>query len=259
MKTVTSNVIRYTQQTKALNEIAAKLGVVAYRPDYHGTRGDKNTVMFYILEDEKHNRKVDRQPFHYTRSEATDRKKYSGIETPEKYVYRDSLWEFENSDVNGHLDMDHANHGTIDLRGFGWEEKVEGYIRLALLKKGHIQYVRASSERLDLQKLDDALNDFNREILCAMKQAYGQLYLGVVNIRDDARLERICVGEESVLVEYTGQELDNSCCEFAVPTKDEALEEIIREWIRGTVPDPNPVDLITGRINELGGEYFFWR
>lgn len=36
------NDVRYIQQTDALNKIAAKLGVVAYRPDYHGTQGDKN-------------------------------------------------------------------------------------------------------------------------------------------------------------------------------------------------------------------------
>lgn len=253
------NDVRYIQQTDALNKIAAKLGVVAYRPDYHGTQGDKNTVIFYIPEDEKHNRKVDQQTHHYTRSEAADRKEYSGIETPDRYVYRDSIWNFENSDRNGHLDMNHANHGTIDLRGDDWEERVEGRIRFALLKKGYGPYLRASSERLDLQKLDDALNNLSREILCAMKQAYGQVYLGVVNIRDDARRERICAGKESVLVKHAGQKLDNSCCEFAVPTKDEALEEIIREWISGTLLDPNPAGRITGRINELSGEYFYWR
>ena len=46
VKIVTQDDIRYTEQTEALNEIAAKLGVVAYRPDYHGSRGDKNTVRF---------------------------------------------------------------------------------------------------------------------------------------------------------------------------------------------------------------------
>lgn len=60
MKIVTQDDIRYTEQTEALDEIVSKLGVVAYRPDYHGGRGDKNTVMFYTLEDEEHNRMVDR-------------------------------------------------------------------------------------------------------------------------------------------------------------------------------------------------------
>lgn len=67
---VTAEDTRYTQQQKALDEIATKLGVVAYRPDYHGWTGDKNTVLFYLKEDERHNRKVDRQPVRYSRSEA---------------------------------------------------------------------------------------------------------------------------------------------------------------------------------------------
>ena len=83
MKIVTQDDIRYTEQTEALNEIAAKLGVVAYRPDYHGSRGDKNTVMFYTPEDEEHNRVVDRQPTHYSRGEAADLRKRGSSEIPE--------------------------------------------------------------------------------------------------------------------------------------------------------------------------------
>lgn len=83
MKIVTQDDIRYTEQTEALNEIAAKLGVVAYRPDYHGSRGDKNTVMFYTPEDEEHNRMVDRQPVHYSRGEAADLRKRGGSEIPD--------------------------------------------------------------------------------------------------------------------------------------------------------------------------------
>lgn len=105
MKIVTQDDIRYTEQTEALNEIAAKLGVVAYRPDYHGSRGDKNTVMFYTPEDEEHNRVVDRQPTHYSRGEAADLRKRGSSEIPDQYIYRDSLWNFENSDANGFFSM----------------------------------------------------------------------------------------------------------------------------------------------------------
>lgn len=252
---------RYAQQTRVLDEIAAKLGVVAYRPDYHMCRGDKNTVMFYLPEDEKHNRMVDRQPFRYTRSEAADRKKYSGIETPKEYVYEDSLWNFENSDRNGHLDMNYANRGTIDLQRSGWEEKVEGYIRLALTKKKQFQYVQASGGWICLQEADETFNEFNREIIQALKQIREHLYLGEININDDARRERICTGEESVFEEYVGQKLYNFCCGFAVPVMDEMLEEMIQDWNRGTIL-MNHVSLVAQiqeRICELGGEHFIWR
>lgn len=73
MKLVTAADVWYTQQQKTLDEIAEKLGVVAYRPSYHGAERDKNTVLFYLKEDEKYNREVDRQPVRYSRSEAKDR------------------------------------------------------------------------------------------------------------------------------------------------------------------------------------------
>lgn len=83
MKLVTATDVWYTQQQKTLDEIADKLGVVAYRPNYHGAEGDKNTVLFYLKEDEAHNRKVDRQPVRYSRSEAKDR----GLDVNSECVY----------------------------------------------------------------------------------------------------------------------------------------------------------------------------
>ena len=40
---------RYDIQQRTLDEIASRLGVVAYRPDYHRKDRDKNTVLFYVL------------------------------------------------------------------------------------------------------------------------------------------------------------------------------------------------------------------
>ena len=85
MKLVTAADVWYTQQQKTLDEIAEKLGVVAYRPSYHGAERDKNTVLFYLKEDEEHNREVDRQPVRYSRSEAKDR----GVNVNSECVYRD--------------------------------------------------------------------------------------------------------------------------------------------------------------------------
>ena len=83
------NNIRYKEQQAALNQIASELGVVAYRPDYHGKVRDKNTVLFYTKEDEAHNRKVDLEPTHYTQSEAHDRMKYQKVKIPEQCIWRD--------------------------------------------------------------------------------------------------------------------------------------------------------------------------
>ena len=103
MKLVTAADVWYTQQQKTLDEIAEKLGVVAYRPSYHGAERDKNTVLFYLKEDEEHNREVDRQPVRYSRSEAKDR----GVNVNSECVYRDHFWSFENSDANGPVSYTH--------------------------------------------------------------------------------------------------------------------------------------------------------
>ena len=89
MKLVTAADVWYTQQQKTLDEIAEKLGVVAYRPSYHGAERDKNTVLFYLKEDEEHNREVDRQPVRYSRSEAKDR----GVNVNSECVYRTAVNE----------------------------------------------------------------------------------------------------------------------------------------------------------------------
>lgn len=52
---------QYSLQQDALDAIAAKVGVVAFRPNYHGGEGDKNTVLFYTKEDALYNLEVDRQ------------------------------------------------------------------------------------------------------------------------------------------------------------------------------------------------------
>lgn len=259
MKIVTQDDIRYTEQTEALNEIAAKLGVVAYRPDYHGSRGDKNTVMFYTPEDEEHNRMVDRQPVHYSRGEAADLRKRGGSEIPDQCIYRDSFWNFENSDVNGLFDMSCANRGKVDLRGPDWKERLEGSIGLALLRKRQHQYVRMTGGWWELREADETYNDFNRSIIAYMKKACGSLYLGNVNFNNDDQRKRICAGEESVYEEYTGQEIYNFHCTFAVPVNDEALEELIRGWNRGAEPhNSGVIDQIMARVDELGGEHFLW-
>ena len=259
MKIVTQDDIRYTEQTEALNEIAAKLGVVAYRPDYHGSRGDKNTVMFYTPEDEEHNRLVDRQPVHYSRGEAADLRKCGSPEIQDKYIYRDSLWNFENSDVNGFFNMSYANHGKINLWCADWREQVEGHIRLALARRRQFRHIRNTGGWLALREADDTNNDLNRMVIVAMKQIHGRLYLGSVTIHDESRRQRVCAGEESIYEEYTGQEIYNFHCGFAVPAKDERLEELVRGWNSGSQATTYVnVNKITSRVDEIGGEHFVW-
>ena len=121
----------YREQQRFFDEIAQKLNVVCFRPNYHGKDRDANTVLFYTCEDHVHNCRVDRQPIQFSRSQAID----SRCNIDDKYIYRDFFWSFENTDVNGHLDYGFGNFGRIDLRGPKWREVLEKEIRTALERK----------------------------------------------------------------------------------------------------------------------------
>lgn len=245
----------YTQQQKALDEIAYNLGVVAYRPDYHGKDRDKNTVLFYLKEDAKHNRKVDWQPVHYSRSEARDRK----MDVNGDCVYRDHFWSFENSDVNGLLDMGWANNGKLNLRSPDWKTKLEGGVTFTFARKMQFNYVRSTGGYWALREADATYNDWNREQLRALKMMHGRLWLGSINFYDDKR-KKITAGEENVYEELTDQMVYNFGCDFAVPVPDKELEDLIRAWNGDERLPKKLVDVaaMTGRVEQLGGINLIW-
>lgn len=246
---------RYYEQQKAIYEIAAKLGVVAYPPDYHGDDRDKNTVLLYLPDDAEYNRKVDRQPVRYSRSEAKDMQ----IDVNSGCVYRDHFWSFENSDVNNLYDLDFANFGKVDLRGPRWKEVLEGHIRFALARKLQIEHIRSTGGFWELREADEVYNDLNRKMLEAMKMIHGRLFLGGINFFDEKR-KKIVSGEESIYEELLGQKVYNFGCNFAVPTPDKELEELIRAW-NGDERLPKKlvdVEAMTGRVEQLGGINLIW-
>lgn len=109
--------LRYRRQQETLDEIARELGVVAFRPDYHGKDGDKNTVLFYTKEADAHNKNVDHVVAMtgcrtYSKAEARDLP-YS---IPKDLIYADYFFAFENSDAVNMLSYDFVNHGALDLR-----------------------------------------------------------------------------------------------------------------------------------------------
>lgn len=251
--------IRYREQQDFINHLSAQYGFKAFRPDYHAAPRDNNTVLFYTLEDEQHNRMVDREPTRFTRSEAADRIMHSGIHIESKYVYRDAFFCFENTDVNGHLDTGFANRGTIDLRGLNWRERLEGAIMLAFTLKRQNDYLRTTGGAWALREADSTYNDFNREAIKYFLMRYSQAYLGSINFYDDKR-KQVVKGTSSVYEQYTGQMVYNFGCSFVVPTADEELEKLIREW-NADNQLPKGVDeitKITNRIDKLGGLHLVW-
>lgn len=250
---------RYREQQEFLNHLAVRYGFVTYRPDYHAAPRDANTVLFYTLDDEKHNRQVDRQPTKYSRSEAADRKKYGGILIDEKYVYRDAFFSFQNTDVNGHYNTDYANNGSIDLCGSEWRDRLEGAIMLAFTRKKQNQHLASTGGVWEPREADSTYNDYNREIIKFFRMRYGKAYLGSINFYDEKR-KQVAKGEASVYEEYTGQQVYNFSCCFVVPTADEELQMLIRDWnspgqLQKGIED---VKKITDRVDKIGGHHLIW-
>lgn len=250
---------RYDLQQRTIDEIALRLGVVAYRPEYHGKDRDKNTVLFYLKEDSDHNLKVDREQFHYTRSEAHDLMKYRKVEISDRYIWRDPFWWFENSDANGLLDYGFANHGKLNLRTDRWKDVLEGHVRLALAKKIQFRYIACSGGYLEPREADTTNNDLNRKEIAAIKQIYGVAYMVDVNYFGEKR-ERILAGEESIFEEVTDAPVHNFAGSFCVPRKDQELERLILAW-NGDNKLPKKgadVDKMYDRVTAIGGISLIW-
>lgn len=250
---------RYREQQSFLNELAVRHGFVTFRPDYHAAPRDCNTVLLYTVEDAKHNREVDREPTSYSRSEAHDRMKYGGIQISEKYIYRDYFFAFENTDRNGHYNLDFANFGRLDLRGLDWRDRLEGAILMAFARKKQHDHIRSTGGYGELREADDTYNDLNRELIRAFKLRHGKAYMGDVNFYGDDR-KLVVQGKKSVYTEVMDQEIYNFGCSFVVPVDDRELNWMIQGWnsddrLPKKVED---VQKITERVDKLGGIHLIW-
>lgn len=239
---------RYQEQMKILRSIAQSEGVVLLCPDYHATKGDCNTVLFYTAKDHAYNEVVIEQHFGNPPMDALKR----------------PFFTFENTDVNGQFSYDFANRGKIDLRGLKtwWGERLRGHVKLSLLIEKQTDYIRSQGGIWNIREADQEYNDLNREIIDAANMAYGKIYLGNINYYGHQR-ERIVAGIEDVFKEYTGELVYNFGCCFCIPNmKDEKLRELIRQWNSAQDPAKGPVKMdpepMHNRIHELGGFSFVW-
>ena len=192
------------------------------------------------------------------------RREIRGIK-PEKRLlnmmtgYRDHFWSFENSDANGQLDMGWANNGKLNLRSLDWKTKLEGSITFAFARKMQFSYVHSTGGYWALREADKTYNDWNREQLRALKMMHGRLFLGSINFHGDQR-KKVIAGKEGVYEELLDQMVYNFGCDFAVPTPDKKLEELIRAW-NGDERLPKrlvDVEAMTGRVEQLGGLNMIW-
>lgn len=90
----------------------------------------------------------------------------------------------------------------------------------------------------------DDLNEANQQVVLAMQEAYGSVYLGKMNPSSNTTY--------GALECYRGQPLYNSCCDFCVPAYSEELEEAIHRWNKtGSVRALNKIYKIVERLHGI--------
>ena len=102
----------YERQQQVIKEICEELDLVAYYPNYHADKQDKNTVLVYTKEANDYNKTLPNWAWNEQ--------------------YKPYVCHFENSDINGNFSLDWLNHGNIDCRGINevdfLKEKIKNYI-----------------------------------------------------------------------------------------------------------------------------------
>lgn len=235
---------RYNAQMNTLRKVADELGVVMYMPNYHRDKGDKNTVLFYLKEDHDYNERVDKEYPNLSQSTRDE-------------MYRHYFWSFSNTDRNGELSYDFANHGRLDLRGTDYAMRLTSAVELAYYRRLQNVYIRTKDGVLSLNEADDFYNDQNRLIIRKFFECYQNAWVGKFNEYDFERAEKIANGTEKPLKKYEGNFIHNSEIDFIVNRDDDVLNSLIREYqLR---KDGNGCDEIYDRIEIIGGIVFLWK
>ena len=90
---------------------------------------------------------------------------------------------------------------------------------------------------------DHALNDINRDLIQAMNDYYGQVYVGSIN-------------GDLALAQYDGGKIYNFAYDFCVPSYDEQLDTLLRQWKEDH--KIRQLDAIYERIQMPEGHLLIW-
>lgn len=93
----------------------------------------------------------------------------------------------------------------------------------------------------------DPINEASRDIIKAMYEKYGQVYLGKVNANQN---------DPTVLTQYDGGTIYNFSCDFCLPAYSRQIESLIMEW--RTQKDVHVLKRMFNAITEHGGHLIFW-
>ena len=155
---VTNIDYRYTQQQRRLDELAAKYGLKTFRPSYHADNRDCNTVLLYTEEDYRHNKVVDSVEYNYWVTYTAEEARRMPFHIDDKYIYRDYVCSFENTDRNCRFDLGFANNGSVDLRHYKWPESLEKWLCERIANSDNPTILTAMRDKA-LEYLWDELTD----------------------------------------------------------------------------------------------------
>mgnify|MGYP000277960618 FL=1 len=139
---------RYKLQQDVLDEIASELGLFAWRPCYHSDARDKNTVLFYSVDDFRSNQEISLKL-------ATGHEFYTD---PSRQEFKPPLFVFENSDAKGNLNYDYACMGAICLSSSRWRQVLMDRIRMGVIAEKRCQALREEVRRFRPSSVRDIDN-----------------------------------------------------------------------------------------------------
>lgn len=109
-----------------------------------------------------------------------------------------------------------------------------------------------------ITEADERWNALQRSKIAAFYEINLNAYIGKIN-RYGAERDTLTI--DTVFSEYTGQRVYNFDANFIVPTADHELAEMIVSWNsknNAQPTNPNLVDKINKRIEEIGGLILLW-
>jgi len=109
---------------------------------------------------------------------------------------------------------------------------------------------------------DEGLNNASREVVTAMAEDLGEVWLGCVNLYDHARVKNGGGRDADIMWKWDGSLVRNFSCTFVAPAFDVELVALIRARDVGpyttAADDAAKIETIHERLRTIGGVHLFW-
>ena len=238
--------IRYRNLMEEITHICLELDICVYKPDYHCKENDAATVLLYTPAALKYNAQVDKEHFG----------------TPPQALYEPYICSLEFTDVNGHITLDFANRGKIDLRYADAITRLAGYIRCQYAVYQQKKHIVAHGGIENIREADDEYNNLTREMAVAFSLWHPKVCFGNINHYGNEREEIVRANSGVFHSHPTNSTLQTFQYAFCIPEANDKLERAIVAWNSSDVLGDKayqPISEITADILRLGGMMLDWR